>query len=136
MTDNVQCSRHLTWHHPSLVCSRCVEEQNRPAYPPMSVGHLLVNAAKTYSERNTTYGNNYKESFPRVMMALFPDGADIAREEDWAKMGVFVQVVSKLTRYAEQWPAGHADSAHDMIVYSAMLQELTEIDNGKTKTEG
>ncbi len=100
---------------------------------------ILDEAAKTFRERNALYGNNYKR-FGEVMVALFgtdallfgPAPEDLA--EYWARMGVFVQIVSKMTRYAENFATGgHVDSAHDIVVYAAMLEEMTR--EGKEKAE-
>lgn len=98
--------------------------------PPMrsvsSVPDNLRNAANTYEERNKLYGDNYK-NFGNVMEAMFPEGLLLNEADDWNRFGVFTQIVSKLTRYAVNLTdGGHTDSAHDMVVYSAMLEELTD----------
>lgn len=90
-----------------------------------TVPEMLREAAATYEERNAIYGDNYKH-FGSVMVALlqgrfvFLDNAD-----DHNRFGVFTQIVSKLTRYAENFSSGgHDDSLLDMSVYCAMLREL------------
>jgi len=91
-----------------------------------SVPEMLVSAAQTYDERNRVYGDNYKH-FGHVMHGMFPNGLTVADADAWNRLGVFVQLVSKMTRYScSLVDGGHQDSAHDAIVYSAMLEELTE----------
>jgi hypothetical protein len=91
-----------------------------------SVPDLLRSAASTYEERNKLYGDNYKR-FGDVMLALLPAGVKLETKEQWNRFGVFFHVVGKVTRYAANIDAGgHTDSAHDLSVYAAMLEELTE----------
>lgn len=93
---------------------------------PQSVPEILQAAAKTFAQRSEIYGDNYKK-FGRIMQVLFPEGLELRSPEDFNRLGVFVQCLSKLTRYAEQLElGGHQDSAHDLSVYAAMLEELTQ----------
>lgn len=86
----------------------------------------LERGAATYRERNALYGDNYKH-FGMVMAGMFPEGLTLETPEDWNRLGVFVQAASKMTRYAQNFTrGGHADSAHDLSVYAAMLEELTD----------
>lgn len=88
--------------------------------------HTISNlrlAEQTYTERNKTYGDNYKK-FGHVMQALFPHGVTINSAEQWNRFGVLIQKVSKLSRYVTNPYEGHLDSVHDDICYSAMLEEL------------
>lgn len=94
--------------------------------PSPTVPELLRAAAQTYDERSRVYGDNYKH-FGAVMAGCFPNGLVIASEDDWCRLGILVQIASKLTRYAQSFADGHVDSAHDTIVYAAMLEELTRI---------
>ncbi len=89
-----------------------------------SVPGILIDAAQTYDERNIIYGDNYKH-FGHAMAAMFPEGLFVKSADDWNRLGIFVQVVSKVTRYAASFENGHQDSAHDLCVYAAMLEELT-----------
>jgi len=90
----------------------------------MNVPEMLRNAAKIYEERNKLYGDNYKR-FGEIMHSLFPNGLTLHNVDDFNRFGVFVQVVSKITRYAENFTrGGHPDSLDDNAVYSMMLQEL------------
>jgi hypothetical protein len=91
-----------------------------------TVPEMLVSAAQTYDERNRAYGDNYKH-FGHVMHGMFPNGLTVAGPDAWNRLGVFVQLIGKMTRYScSLVDGGHQDSAHDAIVYSAMLEELTE----------
>lgn len=93
---------------------------------PQNVPSILQTAAKTFEERNKVYGDNYKH-FGHVMAAAFPGGLAVESAEDWNRLGLLVQCVSKLTRYAASFDkGGHKDSAHDLCVYAAMLEELTK----------
>lgn len=92
----------------------------------LTVPEILRNNAKTYEERNKLYGDNYKK-FGKVMEAIFPEGFEISSAADHNRLGVFIQCLSKLMRYAENLDkGGHKDSAHDLSVYAAMLEELTD----------
>jgi len=92
----------------------------------MLVPDMLEEAAETYRERNKIYGDNYK-NFGSVMQSLFPGGIECRSVKDFNRLGVLVQVVSKLGRYCEQFEAGgHGDSLLDLAVYSQMLRELDE----------
>lgn len=85
---------------------------------------ILEEAADTYRQRNAVYGDNYLR-FGRIMKEMFPD-TEITTD-GFNRLGVFVQCLSKLTRYAENMnKGGHYDSALDLSVYAAMLAELTQ----------
>lgn len=91
-----------------------------------TVSTNLHEAAATFEQRNKLYGDNYKR-FGCVMGALFPNGIELISNDDWNRFGVFFHMVGKVTRYAVNLKdGGHKDSAHDMIVYAAMLEELTQ----------
>ena len=91
-----------------------------------TVPEILKSAAQTYEQRSKVYGDNYKQ-FGVVMSAMFPRGLQVDSVEAFNRLGVFVQCLSKLTRYSQQFElGGHGDSAHDLCVYAAMLEELTE----------
>lgn len=90
-----------------------------------TVPELLRDAAKTYEERRELYGDNYKY-YGDVMRGLFPHGIIISSAEDWNRLGLLHNIVTKITRYAQTLKrGGHKDSAHDASVYSAMLEEMT-----------
>jgi hypothetical protein len=86
---------------------------------------LLSDMADTYRERNAIYGDSYK-TFGAVMKGLFPNGLLITKEDEFNRLALMTLCVSKMQRYAAQFKVGgHQDSAHDLAVYAAMLEELT-----------
>lgn len=85
----------------------------------------LQRGAETFRERNALYGDNYLR-FGEVMQRLFPDGVVLNSPEAFNRYGALTQCVAKLSRYCAQFDEdGHEDSAHDLMVYAAILQELT-----------
>lgn len=98
------------------------------AVPPREAIHRLEDIfngmKRTARERHDVYGDSFL-TFGRVATALWPAGLSVGTEEEFARLGVLVQIISKLCRYSVS-PQGHADSAHDMAVYSAILELLTE----------
>lgn len=100
----------------------------------MNAADILDSAAQTYRERNKIYGDNYKH-FGFAAAALFPDGLLVTSAAEWNRLGIFVQCLSKLSRAAGNLHVGgHLDSAHDLSVYAAMLQELTEEGTAPART--
>src|SRR5713101_1617508 len=92
----------------------------------MSVIEILKDAAKTFEERNATYGNNYLNA-GKILADLFPKGLSLKTDADWMRMHILMLIVVKLTRYANNWSSGgHADSIHDAMVYSALLESIDE----------
>ena len=90
----------------------------------VTVPELLREAAKIYEERNKIYGDNYKR-FGNVMDDVFGRSVQLRNFDDHNRFGILVQMVSKLTRYAENFDrGGHADSLDDLVVYTMMLREL------------
>ena len=88
----------------------------------------LSAGAETFAERRAAYGDSYTR-FGKVMSGLFPDGVKIEPGDigSWNRLGVFVQIVTKCCRYAQSLTdGGHEDSAHDAMVYGAILEELTK----------
>ncbi len=86
---------------------------------------ILRKAALTFEQRNALYGDNHMR-FGRVMQVLFPDGVPCRSADDFTRLGLLVQCVSKLTRYTANFNhGGHQDSAHDLCVYAAMLESVT-----------
>jgi hypothetical protein len=94
---------------------------------------FLSEAAATFKDRNAIYGNNYL-NVGKAMEGLFPAGLTIKSADDWNRLHIFLLGVIKQTRYANNWSAGgHADSAHDNTVYSAMLESIDAEIAGREK---
>ena len=88
---------------------------------------MLRDAAGIYEQRSKIYGDNYKR-FGAIMEILFPNGLTLILMEDHNRLAIFVQLVAKLTRYAENFArGGHKDSLDDIAVYSQMLSELDQL---------
>jgi hypothetical protein len=105
---------------------------NRDAYNPPAIKlrapDLLAEGAKTFRQRNAIYGDTYLD-FGQMCATLFPKGLHVeAGDVDgFNRLGVFVQCLSKVARYSANInTGGHQDSAHDLMVYAAMLQEVTK----------
>ena len=89
---------------------------------------FLEAGAETFRQRNAVYGDTYLE-FGRMCAAIFPDGIHVepGDVDGFNRLGVFVQALSKIARYAANAnKGGHQDSAHDLMVYAAMLEEVTK----------
>ena len=93
--------------------------------PAKRAPDYLDDAAAVYRQRNKVYGDNYRK-FGHMMLAMYPDGLTLKTADDFNRLGVFVQCLAKVSRYAETLPqGGHPDSALDLATYAAMLRELT-----------
>jgi len=91
---------------------------------PVTVPQILADMAETFRERDAQYGQTYLR-FGEVCAAAFPQGVQLDGADQFARFGVVVQCFGKLLRYVAQ-PEGHKDSAHDLAVYAAILESLTE----------
>lgn len=92
-----------------------------------TVQNILRDCIVLFEERNTKYGNSYQE-FGALCVDLFPEGLVISTKEDWNRLGVLIQIVGKLKRYAANFKNdGHDDSLRDLSVYSAMMLQLDEL---------
>ena len=110
-----------------------IEKPTPPQSPVASVPEILEAGAETFRQRNAMYGGNY-QWFGKVMAAMFPGGLRLQTEEDWGRAGALIFCAAKLQRYAAaSHVGGHADSAHDLMVYAAMLEELTTKHQGASK---
>ena len=99
-----------------------------PAPAPKRAPNFLEAGADTFRQRNAVYGDTYLE-FGRMCAAIFPDGIHVERGDvdGFNRLGVFVQALSKVARYAANVnKGGHQDSAHDLMVYASMLEEVTK----------
>lgn len=89
---------------------------------------FLEDGAATFRERNAIYGDTYLE-FGRMCAAIFPEGIRVepGDVDGFNRLGVLVQAIGKIARYgANLNKGGHQDSAHDLMVYAAMLEEVTK----------
>lgn len=85
----------------------------------------LVEAIEIHEQHGAVYRNHYNE-IGEVLAAMFPDGLKLCGAIEMARFSTFLQCTNKLSRYAKQFSkGGHEDSARDLIVYAAMLQEQT-----------
>lgn len=89
----------------------------------MRADKILLEASKTFTERNAVYGDNWK-IVGEVMADLFPNGIPLKTPHDHNRFHILMLLVVKLTRYANNWEKGHADSIHDAMVYCAMLEMI------------
>lgn len=96
--------------------------------PERGVPEVLRGMADTFSQRHTTYGDSYL-TFGEVAAALWPRGLAVSSVAEFNRLGVLTQIIGKLVRYTG---AGqHKDSAHDMAVYAAILESLTDEEAGE-----
>jgi len=95
----------------------------------MSLIDKLESAKKTAEDRGKIYGeshNNYQKN-GQALIALFPDGLMLRTEDDFSRFILFILTSIKLTRYAENFTrGGHADSIHDLGVYSFILEDFDD----------
>lgn len=92
-----------------------------------SPAERLRAAALLFEDRDAVYGSNYQRQ-GAALLALFPEGGipAITNEAEANRLHVFVACVTKLMRYAHNFKEGHLDSARDLQVYAAMLEEFTD----------
>lgn len=81
----------------------------------------MQEAFATYQKRRKTYGPS-EVRFGEVMSKLFPQGLACHGDDDFIRLGLFVQIVSKITRYANDFGNPHVDSVHDLGLYAFMLE--------------
>lgn len=104
----------------------------------IDAAEILAAAADTFRERNAKYKDNYQK-VGAVMAALFPDGVQLRTADDHNFYHLFELMIVKLTRFVNSGLT-HADSIHDLAVYAAMCESLsnqhqitlsaTEVNNG------
>lgn len=90
-----------------------------------TVPQRLTDLGDIFAARSKVYGDNYKH-FGKVMKGIFPRGIDLRSEEEFNRFCIFVQVVSKITRYGQSFAKGHQDSLDDTSVYAQMLAEVDD----------
>lgn len=99
-----------------------------------SVPEMLREGAATYEERNKIYGSNYKKF--GVAFAPLLAGITLNTATDVNRMGVLIQMLSKISRYVENWAkGGHDDSLLDLSVYTTMLRELDNEARGQLELD-
>lgn len=91
------------------------DAERAPAVP------FLRRSLSTYAERRGTYGAS-EQRFADIAVAMFPGGLRLSTRTDWLRFGLFFQIISKLSRYTENFFKPHVDSIHDLQPYSAMLE--------------
>lgn len=92
-----------------------------------NAGDILVEGGKTFIERHKVYGNNFLK-VGGMCVAMFPDGLILRTAEDFIRFELLMMKIVKQSRYAENFSkGGHADSIHDDMVYSAMLEHVDEV---------
>jgi hypothetical protein len=96
--------------------------------PKVGVAGNLMRAAETFEERNRLYGENYKH-IGKLLLDFFEHAGgfpEIKTIEEASRLNLVISCAAKLQRYCTSFKTGgHKDSAHDLSVYAAMLEELT-----------
>ena len=114
---------------PGFLVDRIEQSANKPKHKhapqPQTVPEIMRTAADTYEERNKVYKDNYKR-IGAMLAALFPEGVQLRTADEFARWQLFTLKVEKISRLATSGLT-HKDSAHDDIVYSAMIEStITE----------
>lgn len=92
---------------------------------PLDAYENLLAAAALFAKKNKGYANGYN-LIGDVLNAMFPTGIVLDSAAEFRRFSTFVMCVTKLMRYAAVLDdGGHEDSARDLTVYAAMLQEQT-----------
>lgn len=98
-----------------------------PPKPVATVDELLRDAADLFMQRNAVYGDNFMRVGP-ALAALFPGPVELRTAEDHARYYIYIHMMTKMSRYAQNFAkGGHADSVKDITVYAAILQHIDEI---------
>lgn len=85
---------------------------------------ILYESAEIFEERGKVYGNNYTVA-GEVLSSMFSSGLFLSTVSDFERFGILIQIVGKLTRYANNFKdGGHVDSIQDLSVYAAILQQI------------
>ena len=118
----VRCS-----FQPCIDNQQCMRESCFISDIP-GVEDILNRAIATFLERNAIYSSGYQRA-GAALVALFPEGGvpPIRTPEDAARLRFIINCAAKLQRYCHAFAdGGHVDSAEDLIVYAAMLREVTK----------
>lgn len=90
-----------------------------------SVSEILKDAAELFEFKNKSYADAYKRQ-PKILFSLLGE-ITLKTEDDYARFLRVTSVITKLNRFCTSFEEkGHLDSARDLVVFSAMLQELAE----------
>jgi hypothetical protein len=116
----------------AIAPSKHIVERVEPLSGP---AEKLEQAAALFIEKQRAYGSNY-DRLGKALSAFFPSGVTLSSPSDFTRFHVLSLMVAKLGRYAHNWPKGHADSAEDLIVYSAILASLNEASDGPAPQDG
>lgn len=90
------------------------------------VPDLLRKKIETFEAKGKQYKHTYKQ-FGKVWVALFPDGFKVDTVEQANVFGIYHMLIHKMIRLSGklQTPSELSiDSAQDLQVYAAMLEEL------------
>ena len=104
-------------------CLRAESELSDGVVCDKSIEGVLLTAIKTAQSRHDVYGDNWRHH-GEFIASLYPAGLVLKNAEDFTAFLAVNNVAMKLYRYCSA--GGHKDSAHDLIVYSAMLEILTK----------
>lgn len=89
------------------------------------VSTQLKAKAELYEQRHAVYGDNYKRFGPIFSLLMETQSLNVKSKQDMSRLGVLIQLISKVTRYCENFNrGGHTDSLDDIAVYAMMLKEL------------
>lgn len=89
------------------------------------VARELEEKAALFEQRNALYGNNYLRFGPIMSQMLAGQTLDCNDPKVMNRIGIFVQITAKMTRYGNMFTAGgHDDSLDDISVYAMMLKQI------------
>lgn len=111
-----------------VLAIHSVDAYTPPSTPKQNAPDILKDAEQTFRQRSAIYGDNYKR-FGRAFLSIFPDSKipEIVDPNNMDRLQLLMQILNKMTRYAENLTrGGHKDSARDICVYAAMLEEMTD----------
>lgn len=98
----------------------------------LTVGQILHDKAELFEKKGEEYGHTYKQ-FGMILGALFPRGITLNTTSQFNRFALISMVMHKMARDCHQFETGgHVDSCDDLVVYSAMLRELTHPEKRKS----
>lgn len=76
--------------------------------------------------KDAEYGADWQK-FGERMAVMFPRGIHLHEPADFGRFALMVWMMSKLSRYANNFTAGgHPDSLKDLAVYATMLEAVDD----------